>query len=77
MMSRQKLHVVRSPQGTWQVKPEGAGRPVAEGRTQDEAVRMAQQIAQSNRPSQVVIHRENGQIREEHTYGNDPERYPG
>ena len=76
-MSRNKLHVVTSPQGTWPVKQEGAKTPIAEGRTQGEAIKIARGIARTNQPSQVLIHGEDGRIREEYTYGNDPERSPG
>ena len=75
-MRRARLHVVPSDNG-WQVTSEGAQGPIAHGRTQEEAITVATQLARSQRPSQVLIHRENGRIREEHTYDKDPERYPG
>jgi len=76
-MARQRYHVTPNGSGDWQVKPSGSKVPVATAGTQGEAVAIAAGIAKVGQPSQVVIHRPNGRIREEHTYGGDPEKYPG
>jgi hypothetical protein len=75
-MRRTRLHVVPDGDG-WLVKPEGANGPAARTRTQEDAVRIATDMARTIKPSQVLVHRPDGTFREEHTYGDDPERYPG
>lgn len=63
-------HVV--PQGDkWAVK--GAGNPKATKvtSTQAEAISYAKEIAK-NQNSELFIHKQNGQIRERNSYGNDP-----
>ena len=73
MSERKVVHVV--PDGdNWAVRSEGAGRAASTHKTQDAAIDAATDIAQNARLGQVVIHRPNGTIREEHTYGQDP--YP-
>lgn len=70
---RKTVYVV--PDGDkWAVRSEDAGRAASKHETQDAAIDAATDIAQNARLGQVVIHRPNGSIREEHTYGKDP--YP-
>jgi hypothetical protein len=71
---RTTYHVVRRNDGDWDVKRQGSTRPSSTAPTQGQAVSRARHLAQATRPAQVVIHRPNGRIREEHTYGKDP--YP-
>ncbi|MFB6354989.1 MAG: DUF2188 domain-containing protein [bacterium] len=35
------------------------------------------ELADNNRPAPLIIHDRNGQIRDERTYGQDPEDPPG
>ena len=76
-MGRTQYHVTPNGPGGWHVTLAGSQVPLATVGTQKEAIVMATTLAKGARPSQVVIHRPNGRIREEHTYGNDPKRYPG
>ena len=76
-MARTQYHVTPDGGGGWQVTVAGSGARVAGGRTQSAAELAARAIAKDAEPSQVVIHRPDGRFREEHTYGNDPEKYPG
>ncbi|RDJ35348.1 MAG: DUF2188 domain-containing protein [Crenarchaeota archaeon] len=41
------------------------------------AVSFGRTRAKSNKPSQLVVHKRDGKIQIEYTYGNDPERYKG
>jgi len=66
-------HVTPHPGGNWQVKGAGNSRATAVTNTQNEAISIARQIA-TNQKSELVIHGENGRIREKNSYGNDP--YP-
>ena len=70
MSNRNRHHVVPHQNG-WAVRREGADRASAVTRTKDQAVDRARDIAERERGA-VVIHRENGTIQEERTYGNDP-----
>jgi hypothetical protein len=69
-MSGKNQHVV--PRGdNWAVRGEGNQRDTSHHRTQAEAERAARDIA-INQRSEVLIHGENGRIRERNSYGNDP-----
>jgi uncharacterized protein YdaT len=69
-MAGKNQHVVRREDG-WGVRGAGNSRDTVRTGTQREAIERAREIAQ-NQGSEVVIHRENGQIRERNSYGNDP-----
>lgn len=64
-------HVMPHPLGGWQVKGENNHRATARTDTQAEAIKIARDIAINNH-SEVVIHRQNGQIRDKNSYGSDP-----
>ena len=55
----------------WAVRGEGNGKVTSTHSTQREAIEQAKSIAQNQR-SEMLIHGENGQIRERNSYGNDP-----
>ncbi len=65
-------HVLPHPDG-WQVKGEGSARATIVTPTQAEAIKVGREIAMNNR-SELMIHGQNGQIRQKNSYGNDP--YP-
>jgi hypothetical protein len=72
-MERKRIWV--SPNGEkWKVKTEGAGRASGNFNNKDEAIQKAIEIAKKDKPSQVIIQKQDGKIQEERTYGNDP--YP-
>jgi hypothetical protein len=48
-----------------------------EYRTKEEAERAAKERARGEEPSQVKIHRLDGNMEAESTYGDDPRRSPG
>jgi len=63
-------HVV--PHGeNWAVKGEGNSKATRVVATQREANEIAREIAKNN-SGEVVIHRQNGKIREKDSYGKDP-----
>lgn len=71
-MAGKNQHVVpRDDQ--WAVRGAGNSRDTSHYRTQSEAERAAREIAM-NQKSEVLIHGENGRIRERNSYGNAP--YP-
>jgi hypothetical protein len=63
-------HVVKHPEG-WAVKGAGNEKATKVTPTQKEAIDVAKGIAK-NQHSEVVIHGENGKIRDKDSYGNDP-----
>lgn len=63
-------HVVKSGDG-WGVKGEGNSKLTSRHVTQKQATQAATSIAK-NQKSEVLIHGENGRIRERNSYGNDP-----
>jgi hypothetical protein len=60
----------------WRVLRAGADRASSVHRTKDEAIAAGRTLAKNNRPGQLVIHKKDGSIETEYTYGDDPERYP-
>ena len=71
-MSRRNQHVVPHPQG-WAIRGAGNERATSVHPTQAAAIAAGRDLAQSQR-SELLVHRENGQIRARNSYGNDP--YP-
>ena len=68
---RKNQHVTPHPSGDWQVKGSGNSKATKRTSTQAEAVKIARSIA-INQKSELLIHGENGRIREKNSYGNDP-----
>lgn len=69
-MPKKDQHVVPHTQG-WAVKGSGNQKATSVHRTQREAIGEARRIARIQ-GSEMLIHGENGRIRERNTYGNDP-----
>lgn len=68
-MSRKVFHVV--PNGTnWQVKHNGG--VLTSHYTKEAAVEKGRAYAKANEPSQLVVHKADGTIEYEYTYGDDP-----
>lgn len=67
---RKNQHVTPHPSGGWQVKGSGNSKATKRTSTQAEAVKIARSIA-INQKSELLIHGENGRIREKNSYGND------
>jgi len=70
MTNKRNQHVVPHPDG-WAIKGAGAERATRVVETQREAIDIARGIAQ-NQATEMLIHGENGRIRERNSYGNDP-----
>lgn len=63
-------HVVKTPNG-WGVRGDNNLKITKNYDTQKEVFNRAREIA-INQKSEVLIHGENGKIREKNSYGNDP-----
>lgn len=69
-MAKKNQHVV--PHGdTWAVRGEGNAKVTKQFDTQKEAIQHARQTA-IRQESELLIHNQQGQIRERNSYGNDP-----
>lgn len=62
-------HVVKHSEG-WAVKGAGNSKATKVAPTQKEAIEIAKEIAK-NQSSELLIHGQNGRIREKNSYGND------
>lgn len=71
MSNNKNQYVTPHKDGGWQVKGEGNIRATARTETQLDAIKIAREIAINNK-SEVIIHGQNGRIREKNSYGNDP-----
>lgn len=69
---RKSYHVSKNSSGGWKVKGAGSKKASSSHKTQKAAQKAATKLAKGQSKGQVVIHRANGQIRTEHTYGSDP-----
>ncbi|MEV5850710.1 DUF2188 domain-containing protein [Streptomyces sp. NPDC051985] len=70
-MARTRYRVVPNG-GTWQLRRET--QPLSNHSFKHQAVEAGQRIARANPPSQLIIHKADGTIETEYTYGDDP--YP-
>jgi hypothetical protein len=75
-MGRNERHVVPDPDGGWNVEKPGSGRSSGHFDTQGQAVNRAREIVRNTGGGEVVIHGQNGRIRDSDTVppGHDP--YP-
>jgi hypothetical protein len=71
-MSKKNQHVAPHASG-WAVRGSGNRRVTSVYGTQREAINEAREVA-IRQGSEILIHGENGRIRERNTYGKDP--YP-
>lgn len=69
-MAGKNQHVVPHQEG-WAVKGAGNQRATSVHDTQQQAVDAARGIARKQQ-SELVIHRQDGRIRDKDSYGNDP-----
>lgn len=77
MTKRTVYHVV--PDGDeWKVEKEGGQRASARTENKVDAISTAKDLAKNSGPlSQVKIHKVDGTVQIEYTYGKDPRNIPG
>ena len=61
----------------WKLMKQGAKRATRRFKTKTEGLPEAVKLVRKIEPSQLKIHKRDGKIQEERTYGDDPEKYPG
>lgn len=66
---KKNVHVVKKDE-KWSVKTEKSKRAYRNVNTQKEAIKIAIKVAKNNN-SELLIHGENGKIREKNSYGSD------
>lgn len=76
-MSRTKYRVTPTGDGNWRVKRDGAIRADSIHPNKIDAVDRGRELGRNQQLGQVVIHRRDGTIETEHTYGADPRRHVG
>jgi hypothetical protein len=70
------IDVAADPKGGWRAAKRGSSRAIARSSAKQDVVRRAREVAKSQR-GRLVIHRQDGRIQEERTYGKDPARTRG
>lgn len=71
---RDVYHVTPNPKGGWDVQKQGGKRPSAHAERKTDAVTRGKELAKKAPLGQIKIHKQDGKIQTEHTYGDDP--YP-
>jgi Uncharacterized protein conserved in bacteria (DUF2188) len=73
MLGRHVYRVAPAPGGgEWSVSKEGEAQSRATRPSRDEAVAMACQLAESDKPSRVTVENDDGTLSEERAFGVDP-----
>lgn len=73
-MSKRTVYHVVPGDGEWKVERVGGERASGVFGNKSDAVDRARELAKNSTPGQIVIHKQDGTIQTEHTYGDDP--YP-
>jgi hypothetical protein len=69
-LATRKVYRVLPAGASWQVKHEGI--VLSTHITKQQAIESGRAVAKANAPSQLVVHRADGTIEYEWTYGDDP-----
>lgn len=77
MAKRETWHVLPNDNDGWSVKKEKAQRASSRHEKKTEAVEAAKKIAKNQELGQVIVHKQDGTIQQEFTYGQDPRRSKG
>jgi hypothetical protein len=72
----QVYHVTPDPTGGWKVQAEGSSQPTSTHPTKKEAVAHGRELAKGHGRARLIVHRKDGRIESEYTYGHDPRRAP-
>lgn len=77
MPERHTWHVSPHSEGGWKVKKVNAERARSRHDKKEEAVQAAKRLAKNSARGQIRIHKRDGRIQEERTYGEDPPETKG
>ncbi len=68
-------HVLPNGDKGWKAENVGNKKVILESDTKEELVKKIKEKARNEEPSQVVVHKKDGTIEYESTYGDDPIKY--
>ena len=74
---RDVYHVTPSSNGGWNVKKEGNQRASGHYDRKTDAIARGKELAKKSALGQIKIHKQDGKIQTEYTYGNDPRSSKG
>jgi hypothetical protein len=77
MAERIQLHVTPWKENGWQVTRAGSGQQLVVVDTKEKAISYGRELAKDEGLGQLVVHKADGSIEEEFTYGDDPRDIPG
>lgn len=77
MAKRTVVHVVPGKNDGWDVKKQGEKTPLGHFDTKSNAVGYGKTVAKGAELGQIKIHKQDGKMQTEHTYGNDPREKKG
>lgn len=77
MSDRAQFHVTPWKENGWQVTRAGSDEQLVVVDTKQKAIDYGRELAQQESLGQIVVHKADGTIEEEFTYGDDPRNVPG
>jgi len=77
MAKRVRYHVTPSNDGDWKVQKTGGQKASAITPDKKTAIERASTLAKKAPLAQVIIHKLDGTVQKEYTYGKDPRKYRG
>ncbi len=78
MAKRRSFHFTHDKKkGDWKLFEQGTNRTIRRFKTKEQGVKISADIVRKKGNSQLKIHKVDGKIQEERTFGNDPRRYKG
>lgn len=76
-MKRKVYHITKNRKGYWQSKVRENKNPSIIALSKKEVIEKTVKLAKKSSLSQVIIHKEDGEIQSERTYGKDPRKSKG
>jgi len=78
MAKRRSFHFTHDKKKEdWKLFEQGSKRAIRRFSTKEEGVKVSSGLVRSKGNSQLIIHKVDGKIQEERTYGKDPRRTKG
>lgn len=74
--TRKTFHVVPAEKG-WEVKKAGVKAPLETHSLKKDAIKAGKVLAKQEKKGQLIVHKRNGVIQTEYTYGDDPKKTKG
>lgn len=73
---RKKFHIVYNNEN-WVLKKQKSNKIILLDKNKEELIQRSMVLVRQMTPSQLIIHKKNGQFQEERTYGSDPTQSKG